>query len=158
MKKVCLFFKIFSPCIFYFYVFTSCETTSAQQNNSNSGCGGIIKKSTRIIRIQNDGADKIKLIDEVGCPAYTLNVEPGQDVKWVIDNSIIMSIDSIVLKQQNGNIFEKPPHKQFFSKHWKGKVKKTVGIETQEYDIFWKGVDRKSFRYDPLIQINPKIK
>ncbi len=159
MKKVGSFFKIFSSCIFSFYIFTSCETTSAQKNNFNNGCGGIIKKSTRNIRIQNDGSDKIKLIDEVGCPAYTLNVQPGQDVEWVIEGSIIKSIDSIVTKAKpgNGNVFEKPPHKQLFSKHWKGNTIKNDDSQYEEYYIVWTDEAGKKNTYDPLIQLNPKF-
>jgi hypothetical protein len=161
MKKVGSFCKIFSSCIFSLYLFISCETTSAQKNYTDNGCGGIIHKPTRNIRIQNDeiSPDKIKLIDEVGCPAYTLYVLPGQDVEWIIDGSIIKSIDSIVPKAKpgNGNVFEKPPHKQFFSKHWKGTGIKNDGRQYEEYYIAWTDKAGQKNKYDPLIQLNPKF-
>ena len=159
MEKVGSFLKIFSFCISSLFLFICCETSTAQKNTSN-GCGGIILKPTRIIRIQDDAKNpnKIRLIDEVGCPAYTLNVLSGQNVEWQIDGSTIKSIDSIVIKAKPGNenIFEKPPHKQHLSKHWKGKSKNVKKIETEEYNILWTGIDNTSYTYDPIMQLNPK--
>ncbi len=162
MKKVGSFCKIFSSFIFFFYFFSSCETTLAQSSYAGNGCGGVILKATRNIRIQNDGSDKIKLIDEVGCPAYILSVFPDQNVEWEIDGSV-KSIDSIVTKPKpgNGNVFEEHPHKKFRSKrHWKGKIKSAGGadnIKNEEYYIVWTAEDGTQHTYDPLIQLNPKF-
>ena len=159
MKKVSSFCKIFFACIFFVYIFSCCET-SGQGIHSINGCGEIKhNKPTRYIRITSADVStrKLTLFDEFDCPADTLNIEAGQDVEWKIDGSSIQSIDNIVIKSEGSTVFEKPPHKKFWSKHWKGNTKKSNIIESVEYDIDWTATDKKHYTYDPLIQLNPNF-
>ncbi len=160
MKKVGSFCKIFSSFIFSFYILTCCKTTFAQENNSNYRCGEVIHNTqTRYIKITSADVSsrKLTLVDENGCPADTLNIEKGQDVEWEIEGASIKSIDNIVTKSQGSTVFEKPPHKKFLSKHWKGNTKKSNSTVSEEYDIFWTAADKSHYTYDPLIQLNPKF-
>lgn len=96
----------------------------------------------------------------------TTNVDPGDQVTWVIGpNSGVASITAILEKTNSSDVFSPDPSQLPNSTSWQGNVNPSISGGTEElYTIQWTtasagwlnqgGGQPKSF--DPTIRINPK--
>ena len=157
MKSVFSICKIFSFYFFIFYTFSSCKSTLTVK-------GTEVPKKVFIYISVSATTGKLILKDSIGHPADTFEVRPGQIIKWKIDDEKIKSIDAMPGKKghTNDEVFSKKPHKELFSKNWKGKIKdeKEImenGVEGKDklydYDINWTDDTGKKDTYDPRIQV-----
>ena len=160
MKSLLSICKIFSCCFLVVYTFSSCKTTLRVYGKD------VPKKVIITITGFDTAKGNLTMKDEKGMPADTIQVWPGQIIKWRIKGSGINSIDSILAKRRNEiTIFAEEPHEEFLSTTWKGKIKdegaiKENGVRGEgdtynyDYNIYWKLTKKgKIYTYDPRIQV-----
>ena len=148
MKSVLRFVPV---CLFLFYFTSSCRVASI-----------------KIVGAKNTG--ELSLVDAQGNRADTIEVFPGQKIKWKISKSSnIKSIDSIDKKAQSDDVLRGPARKKHFSRTWKARTKTDAELKAlrqykaqqnqsnepiyEEYFIDWTDQKGERRRYDPRIQI-----
>jgi hypothetical protein len=154
MKKALHLCKFFLACLFSLYSLPSCRTTSITIRNGDST------------------TQKLDLRDAEGRPADTVDVVPGERIKWIItDGSNVDSIKAISEKDTSQNVLGRRAHSKRSSSTWKAKVARKAQLEKiakptkaegkeyyyeEQYYIEWKDKSGNIHTYDPKIAVNPK--
>jgi len=111
--------------------------------------------ATRPINIEGiNPVDNSLILSDHG----STTANPTDKIQWnILNNSGVASITGIV-DNSTIDIFNPDPHVEPNSSSWEGTVNGSITTYTQEtYSInYTKTGSAQVYRYDPIIQINPK--
>jgi len=110
--------------------------------------------ATRPINIEGINPDNSLILSDHG----TTTANPTDKIQWnILNNSGVASITGIV-DNSTIDIFNPDPHVETNSSSWEGTVNSSITTSTSEmYTInYTKTGSTQVYRYDPIIQINPK--
>ena len=154
MKMALNFCSFLIACSFVFFMLPSCKTALIIIRNSDTATG------------------KLELRNAEGRPADTVDVVPGERIKWTIaDGANVDSIKAISEKDTSQNVLSRRAHSKHSSSTWKAKVARKAQLEKiakptkvegkeyyyeEEYYIEWKDKSGNIHTYDPKIAVNPK--
>jgi len=110
--------------------------------------------ANRPINIEGINPDNTLILSDHG----NTTANPSDTVTWnIMNNSGVASITGII-DNSSIDIFSPDPSVQNNSTSWQGTVNPSITTQTSEtYTInYTKSGSNQTFRYDPIIQINPK--
>lgn len=171
MKRVVYFYKILFACLFFLYIFPSCNDSSNSnqqkpERDSSSNVKNLVEplSTVDISIIDYNQTDQSLDLRINGSNARHVRTNRNAKIKWTTtgrgNNIDIVEIAPDPDYDNSPDFFSEGPSQDNNPKHWKARVNPSLDdneFYVEKYYIKWKieNTSTPIYNFDPLMQVNP---